>query len=875
MRFSRSSTSFSLLAAALLAACGGGESSGPPKVAQVVLNALASQVEVGATIQFVATARDSKGNALVGRTATWTSSAPATASVDQSGVVTGLLPGAASISVAIDGVSATQQVTVIPVPVVNVVIDNRTPSVREGGTVQLSAAAQDAIGRPLPGRAVTWSSANAAVATVSASGLVSGLTPGSVYIRAESEGKRDSVVMRVRGLQAPSITATSGAATWLPGNSVSITGTNFSATAGDNQVFINGVAATVTAASPTSLTVTLPSAAALPCTATGSIPVIVAVNGDSASGSANVKVATSRPALAVGESVLYTAAADLSCNEYPVTGGTYLVTAFNHSTQLTARTSFQLVGAARTPSPAASANLRAVPSVQATVPSFGPLASQAVPSGDRFVQGHLAALEANRQLLARKGNPARAMRASRQRAKVSADPRLSAAVVPVAPPQVGDMAWKRMFKSFGNYNTFDSVRTRVVYSGAKLVILEDSLNPLARTMDAEFQRIGQEFDDKMYKYLSYFGDPLAVDSLYDNNERVLAIFSKKVNDYGINGGSLLGYVTLCDFFPTTDPDPDNACAVSNEGEYFYAFVPNPGATGGGAWSIERWRSLVRSTLIHEMKHVVMYAERIARDANFTEDTWLEEATAQQAAELWSRDMYGAFPSRADIDWATGPRCDYSAVSGACPDPFEGIMHHFGFLYRHYTSNESKSILTQGGVTTDLVVYGSSWSFVRYATDVYGGADEKGFLRSLVQQQNDRGIQNITARTGKSWTEMFGYFSLASLADNYPGGTITDTRAKLPSWNTRDIFSEMNARLFSVDVAGNRTPAFPRAWPLNVRTPSFGNFPDVTRLVTNLPGGGFAAWEISGTQTEPQVLGLRALSGGAPPSNVGLAVLRVK
>ena len=873
MRFSRSATSFALLASALLAACGGSDSSGPPKVAQVVLSGLVTQVEVGATIQFVATPRDAKGNALVGRSATWTSSAPATASVDQSGVVTGLLPGGATISVAIDGVSATQQVTVIPVPVVNVVIDNRTPSVREGGTVQLSALTQDAIGRVLPGRPVTWSSANAVVATVSATGLVSGLTPGSTYIRAESEGKRDSVVMRVRGLQAPTISATSGAATWLPGASVIITGTNFSAASGDNQVFVSGVPATITAASPTSLTVTLPAASALPCTATGPIPVIVAVNGDSASGTANLKVATPRAALAVGESVLYTSAADVSCNEYPVTGGTYLVTAFNHSTQLTARSTFQLIGAARTPTPAASVNLRAVPSMQA--PTLGPLASQAVPSTDRFAQGHLAALEANRQLVARKGNPARAMRASRQRAKLSADPRLSASVVPVAPPAVGDMAWKRMFKTFGTYNTFDSVRTRVVYSGARLVILEDSLNPTARTMDAEYQRIGQEFDDKMFKYLSYFGDPLAVDSLYDNNERVLAIFSKKVNDYGLNGGSLLGYVTLCDFFPVTDPDPDNACPVSNEGEYFYAFVPNPGATGGGAWSIERWRSLVRSTLIHEMKHVVMYAERIARDANFTEDTWLEEATAQQAAELWSRDMYGGFGSRADIDWATGPRCDYSTVTGACPDPFEGIMHHFGFLYRHYTSNESKSILTQAGVTNDLVIYGSSWSFARYATDVYGGADEKSFLRSLVQQQNDRGVQNITARTGRPWTELFGYFSLASLADNYPGGTITDARAKLPSWNTRDIFSEMNARLFTVDVAGNRSPAFPRAWPLNVRTPSFGNFPDFARLVTNLPGGGFAAWEISGVQTEPQVLGLRTLAGGATPPNVGLAILRVK
>jgi hypothetical protein len=46
-------------------------------------------------------------------------------------------------------------------------------------------------------------------------------------------------------------------------------------------------------------------------------------------------------------------------------------------------------------------------------------------------------------------------------------------------------------------------------------------------------------------------------------------------------------------------------------------------------------------------------------------------------------------------------------------------------------------------------------------------------------------------------------------------------------------------------------------------------------VIALPGGSFAAWELSGTQTKPQVIALRALGGGLPPANIGLAMVRVK
>ena len=872
MRALRLSAVAVMAVSVLVTACGG-DSSGPPAVKVVSVSSLATQVEVGATAQFTATAKDGKGNTLSGRALTWSASPATVASVDNAGVVTGVAPGTATITATSEGVSGTASITVLQVPVASVVIDNRTPTVRQGGTAQLNALALDAIGRTLSGRTITWSSAFPGTASVTQQGLVTGVLAGSTYIRAVSETKVDSVRFVVRSLNAPTIAGVSPA-TMVPGAAATLNGTNFATDLVNNVVRVNGVQATITAATATAISFIVPPATALPCTPTGPVPISVSVAGDSIPGQAVLSMATQRT-LAVGESMLLTGASEVGCNEFPVNNGTYIVTAFNYGATAASTASFQLVGAALASSSSALLKPATTYALGAQLaPSAGPLATVAASTRDqRLAIGHAAALQSSMDFMRTHPNQRAAMRAKRARERAAyarAGVNYNAAVD--APPAVGDKFWKRMMKTFGNYNTYDSVRVRVVYVGPKLIIMEDSLSPVAGTMDNEYQAIGTEFDRDMFGYLSNFGDPLVLDSEYDNNGRVIAIFSKKVNDYTIgSGGSLLGFVTSCDFSPQSyPPNQSFACPPSNEGEYFYAFVPNPSGTGNGSWSVADWRHYVRGTLLHEFKHVVMFAERIYRDAQSGEAGWLEEATAQQATELWARKLYGNKGQRADIQWSDGIICDYVRPPDTrfgCADPVEAIAHHMGFLYRHYASNESKSIIN----SSDNVIYGSSWLFARWVTDTYGGPDEGVFLRSLVQQQNDIGITNLQNRTGKTWAEMMGYFSIAAASDNYPQGTINDPRARIASWNTRDIFSNMSASLRFSDGS----LAYPKSWPINVRATSFGTFPSTTSNVFSLPGGGFAAWELSGAQTLPQALGIRNLTGGAPPANVGLGIVRVK
>jgi hypothetical protein len=443
----------------------------------------------------------------------------------------------------------------------------------------------------------------------------------------------------------------------------------------------------------------------------------------------------------------------------------------------------------------------------------------------------------------------------------------SLALATVPPPAVGDQIVYRVRRTLNSASVYDEVNFRVVYSGTKIIILEDPASPRANQMDVEFQKIGEEFDQNMFDQLLTFGDPLVVDSALDNNGRMLALFTPRVNGYTLNGqtNQILGFVQLCDFFPRlpeTLPDGTvvQGCPASNEGEAFYALIPDP----DGGWSISLWRRLIRGTLIHEAKHISSYGWRYFFDAAVLEETWLEEATAQQASEVWARNMY-ARADKQDIVWADGPQCDYAPASGACPDPAEGILHHFGFLYQHYASMETKSILDNA----DAVIYGSSWSFMRYVTDAFA-TSETSFLSSIIQTGTGRGVANVVDRSGHPFSELLGMFALASAADNYPDVSLADPRLRLSSWNSRDLFQNMSDNL----VGSDGSKAFPLPWPLQMRSVSFGNF-NTAQSSAQLKGGSFAVWELSGTQAGPQALGIRSSTGGAPPSQIGMAIVRIQ
>jgi len=204
-------------------------------VASVSVTPTSANVNEGKTVQLTATPKDGGGNPLSGRTIAWSSSNTAVATVSSSGLVTGKVAGSATITATSEGQSGASAITVVHVPVASVTVSPASGSVPAGSTLQLTATPKDASGNALTGRTITWSSSDNSVATVSSSGLVSGVVAGSATITATSEGQS--------GPSAITVTPPSAGATFGHVFVVTEENTNYSSVIGSSSMpYLNGLA---------------------------------------------------------------------------------------------------------------------------------------------------------------------------------------------------------------------------------------------------------------------------------------------------------------------------------------------------------------------------------------------------------------------------------------------------------------------------------------------------------------------------------------------------------------------------------------------------------------------------------------------------------
>ncbi|MBW8771756.1 MAG: Ig-like domain-containing protein, partial [Gemmatimonadetes bacterium] len=119
----------------------------------------------------------------------WSASAPGVATVSPAGVVTAVNVGVDTIFAKHGSVTGLAVLTVALQPVDTVVVAPAPTTVVTGGTRQLTATPRDSTGFALTGRTITWASSDSAKATVSATGLVTGVAAGSVVITASAGGK--------------------------------------------------------------------------------------------------------------------------------------------------------------------------------------------------------------------------------------------------------------------------------------------------------------------------------------------------------------------------------------------------------------------------------------------------------------------------------------------------------------------------------------------------------------------------------------------------------------------------------------------------------------------------------------------------------------
>jgi uncharacterized protein YjdB len=158
-------------------------------VASVTVTPDPASVQESQTLQLGAIPKDADGNILFDRPFTWESSDQNAATVNGTGLVTGVKVGSATITATTEGVSGSVDVTVTSAVEGNVVIMPADTTLAVAQEADLTGLVIGKDGVPKEDDTLEWSSDSPLVASVSGSGHVQALLPGSATITAEKKGK--------------------------------------------------------------------------------------------------------------------------------------------------------------------------------------------------------------------------------------------------------------------------------------------------------------------------------------------------------------------------------------------------------------------------------------------------------------------------------------------------------------------------------------------------------------------------------------------------------------------------------------------------------------------------------------------------------------
>ncbi|HZM28356.1 MAG TPA: hypothetical protein VFB89_13495 [Gemmatimonadales bacterium] len=553
-------------------------------------------------------------------------------------------------------------------------------------------------------------------------------------------------------------------------------------------------------------------------------------------------------------------------------GNQFLIAVVNTAATASGTEDFRLAGAlivegaAATQPAAARPATRYVPPESPRIPTFA--ASQSVvvqrPLLERLAQNHLTALERNRELYARRGNPRDA------RARISALSGRRAPVAAAMSTTIGVVNKVYVSKGLGGDCTdVDSIGARTVAVGQHIIVLADTNRttwPQADRPDSSFyQTFADEYDQITWPHLmANIGDPLAFDPNLSGVGKVTLTITPLLNSIG---GGLLAFVNGCDFFPfaSTGPDAD----FSNFTEMFYSMVPS-----SSTFSVVNWEKQLRATAAHETKHIVSFADRILNNSPAFEEIWLEEGLAQVSSEIWMRHFNQAtWKGNADFRQTVG--CElHLGPSAPCNSqndkPLDLVISHLPFLFE-YLQKESDT--HNEGLGQDLASdYGAGWSFARWTIDQYA-TDEGTFIKGLINEPSLIGVANLSSHSGQPGSLLLTFWNMATGIYNIPSYTPADPRITTPSFNFPEIFNVGQTQLTCGGTpcglfTQSGEPVFP-VQPIAIS----GAF---NQSVQGLRGTSAAFFLLSAASSGKQALQLQSGGGGtlSPSSSLRVGIIRV-
>lgn len=359
----------------------------------------------------------------------------------------------------------------------------------------------------------------------------------------------------------------------------------------------------------------------------------------------------------------------------------------------------------------------------------------------------------------------------RESALAAAAPRAAArASAAAAVPRVGDLRAFRVISAL-DATAFATVRARLAYAGANVIVWVDTLAPSEFPANS-IGSLARLIDEDLYGVpVTAFGAPSDV----DGDGRVHIVLTPVVNALTPAGFcSLSGFVGA--FFSAHDLYPGSA--NSNGAEVLYGFVPDTSGVYGCPHSTEEFARVLPVVFVHELQHAISYHQHVLRRGGTEEEVWLNEGLSHMAEELGSKYYESRYP------WPSGRE----SPAQLFPDSSSAfilfnLVNAYLFLRQPFAS--SLTGFQDGGTIEER---GAAWMFLRWLADLYG----EGILRELVQSPLS-GAANIESRTQVPFARTIGDFAIALYADSLPG---VPRASVAPQWrfqsrNWRLLFQRLN------------------------------------------------------------------------------------
>jgi hypothetical protein len=409
----------------------------------------------------------------------------------------------------------------------------------------------------------------------------------------------------------------------------------------------------------------------------------------------------------------------------------------------------------------------------------------------------------------------------------------SAAVVPAA----GSL--RNFFAISGSSlqaSGFTTVTASLQYIGTNVLIYIDTLAPANGFTSAQLAAFGQYFDQTLYDIdLQAFGSPSDI----DGNGHVIMLMSPTVNRLTPTNicetqGFVAGYFDGTDLLPGQD---------SNDGEIFYAAVPDPNGTVSCAHTVADLSETVPATFLHELQHLISFSQHVVVSGGNPEEGWLDEGMSIRAEELGSQYFEAKYP----------PPQERTDPSQIFPDSAQGFVDDFlSDSYAYLLEPDTASLTLHTDADDGFSWRGGDWALIHWLGDQKGNA-----IYTTLEHGHTTGIANITAAAGEPFAGLFGDFSLSLWTDSLVGvpRSSVPARDRFVTRNLRQLY----ARLFATDPGD---PTVPRAYPVLPTT--------LTALLTRSMVPGTSSFYIvdATTTTGTVAIQFSTTAGTALPATLG-------